>query len=133
MSRSALVAQIDGYVVFVVENGVARRREVKIAKREAGAVQVLDGLAPGEQVVTAGQMRPILMTTGATVLGARPLAFASGAGSESRSQIGWLIVGGMTFGTLLTLYVVPVAYSFFLRTSSNPGEEAAGLQAYPDE
>ena len=53
------------------------------------------------------RLRPILMTTGATVLGAAPLAYAGGAGAESRQQIGWVIVGGMTLGTLLTLLVVP--------------------------
>jgi multidrug efflux pump len=57
------------------------------------------------------RLRPILMTTGAMVLGAVPLALASGAGAESRTQIGWVIVGGMTFGTLLTLFVVPTAYT----------------------
>ncbi len=57
------------------------------------------------------RLRPILMTTGAMVLGAAPLAFATGAGAESRTQIGWVIVGGMTFGTLLTLFVVPTAYT----------------------
>ena len=61
------------------------------------------------------RLRPILMTTGAMVLGAVPLALATGAGAESRSQIGWVIVGGMTFGTLLTLFVVPVAYSYLAR------------------
>jgi multidrug efflux pump len=55
------------------------------------------------------RLRPILMTTGAMVLGAVPLALATGA--ESRTQIGWVIVGGMTFGTLLTLFVVPTAYT----------------------
>lgn len=61
------------------------------------------------------RLRPILMTTGATVLGAAPLAFASGAGAESRAQIGWVIVGGMTLGTLLTLLVVPAFYTIFAR------------------
>ena len=51
------------------------------------------------------------MTTGAMVLGAMPLALAFGAGAESRTQIGWVIVGGMAFGTLLTLFVVPTAYT----------------------
>ncbi len=59
------------------------------------------------------RLRPILMTTGAMVLGAAPLAFATGAGAESRTQIGWVIVGGMTFGTMLTLFVVPTAYTLF--------------------
>jgi multidrug efflux pump len=57
------------------------------------------------------RLRPILMTTGAMVLGAVPLALATGAGAESRVQIGWVIVGGLTFGTVLTLYVVPVMYT----------------------
>jgi multidrug efflux pump len=64
------------------------------------------------------RLRPILMTTGAMVLGAVPLANATGAGAESRSQIGWVIVGGMTFGTLLTLFVVPAAYSYLARKRS---------------
>ena len=56
------------------------------------------------------RLRPILMTTGAMVLGALPLAIATGAGAEARHQIGWMIVGGMSFGTLFTLFVVPVVY-----------------------
>jgi multidrug efflux pump len=56
------------------------------------------------------RLRPILMTTGAMVLGAVPLAFATGAGAEARHQIGWVIVGGMGFGTVFTLFVVPVVY-----------------------
>ena len=58
------------------------------------------------------RLRPILMTRGAMVLGALPLAIAHGAGAESRQQIGWVIVGGMSFGTLLTLFVIPTVYSF---------------------
>lgn len=57
------------------------------------------------------RLRPILMTTAAMVLGAVPLAIATGAGAESRSPIGWVIVGGLLLGTLLTLFVIPVAYT----------------------
>jgi multidrug efflux pump len=76
-----------------------------------------------EAVVQASSMRlrPILMTTGAMVLGAVPLALASGAGAESRQQIGWVIVGGMTVGTLLTIFVVPTVYTLFARKGT-PGE-----------
>jgi multidrug efflux pump len=70
---------------------------------------------------SALRLRPILMTTGAMVLGALPLALASGAGAESRQQIGWVIVGGMTVGTLLTIFVVPTVYSLFARKAI-PGE-----------
>ena len=62
------------------------------------------------------RLRPILMTTGAMVLGSIPLALASGAGAEARHQIGWVIVGGMSFGTLLTLFVVPVVYTLMARS-----------------
>jgi multidrug efflux pump len=69
-------------------------------------------------VKASGQrLRPILMTTGAMVLGALPLALATGAGAESRIQIGWVIVGGMSFGTLLTVFVVPTMYTLFARKS----------------
>ena len=61
------------------------------------------------------RLRPILMTTGAMVLGAVPLALAHGAGAESRMQIGWVIVGGMSLGTLLTIFVVPTMYTLFAR------------------
>ena len=61
------------------------------------------------------RLRPILMTTGAMVLGAVPLALATGAGAESRQQIGWVVVGGMSLGTVLTLFVVPVVYLLFAR------------------
>jgi multidrug efflux pump len=63
----------------------------------------------------AQRLRPILMTTGAMVLGALPLATADGAGAESRIQIGWVIVGGMSLGTLLTVFVVPTMYLLFAR------------------
>jgi multidrug efflux pump len=66
------------------------------------------------------RLRPILMTTGAMVLGAIPLALATGAGSESRQQIGWVIVGGMSLGTLLTIFVVPTMYSLLARKGT-PG------------
>jgi multidrug efflux pump len=66
------------------------------------------------------RLRPILMTTGAMVLGAVPLAIATGAGAESRQQIGWVIVGGMTAGTLLTLFVVPAVYTILARRRRAP-------------
>ncbi|WP_119270412.1 efflux RND transporter permease subunit [Taklimakanibacter deserti] len=75
------------------------------------------------------RLRPILMTTCAMVLGAMPLAMAHGAGSESRVQIGWVIVGGMTFGTLLTLFVVPAVYSLFGRKAV--AESEAAIVAFP--
>ncbi|MCW8885608.1 MAG: efflux RND transporter permease subunit, partial [Motiliproteus sp.] len=77
------------------------------------------GLSLNEAVLEAAtlRLRPILMTTGATVLGVLPLALADGAGAESQRQIGWVIVGGMLFGTLLTLFVIPSIYSYMGRVT----------------
>jgi multidrug efflux pump len=78
------------------------------------------------------RLRPILMTTGAMVLGSVPLALAAGAGAESRTQIGWVIVGGMTFGTLLTLFVVPTAYTLIAgRRRVHPTGRTVGGEAKP--
>jgi multidrug efflux pump len=76
------------------------------------------------------RLRPILMTTGAMVLGAVPLAIATGAGAESRRQIGWVIVGGMTLGSLLTIFVVPAMYSLFARKQT-PGPNTEPEQTNP--
>ncbi len=67
------------------------------------------------------RLRPILMTTAAMVLGALPLALGTGAGSESRQTIGWVIVGGMTVGTFLTLFIVPTIY-LIISSRKNRGE-----------
>ena len=75
------------------------------------------------------RLRPILMTSAATVLGAVPLAIATGAGAESRSAIGWVIVGGISIGTFFTLFVIPVAYTYIVgERRIITEEEAAGTQ-----
>lgn len=70
-----------------------------------------------EAVMIAAQLRlrPILMTTAAMILGAIPLALASGSGCETRHQIGWVVTGGLLFGTFFSLIVVPVAYTYLAK------------------
>jgi multidrug efflux pump len=67
-----------------------------------------------EAVIEAStaRLRPVLMTTLATILGTLPIALALGAGSESRIPMGIAILGGLTVGTALTLYVVPAVYTY---------------------
>jgi multidrug efflux pump len=81
------------------------------------------GRAIKQAVIDASELRlrPILMTTGAMVLGAIPLALARGAGAESRQQIGWVIVGGLLLGTLFTLFVVPTVYTLLARRKAGEG------------
>jgi multidrug efflux pump len=77
------------------------------------------------------RLRPILMTTLATVLGALPLATSSGAGAEARQAIGWVVVGGMLVGTLLTLFVVPTFYTLFVRKVKTAEDERKALEGDP--
>ena len=96
------------------------------------------GVAKVDAVLEAARLRlrPILMTTGAMVLGALPLAIATGAGAESRNQIGWVIVGGMTVGTFLTVFVVPTFYMLMARDRSRRrtvGAAGARPVAHPAE
>jgi multidrug efflux pump len=92
------------------------------------------GMAMQEALIKASaqRLRPILMTTGAMVLGAVPLALATGAGAESRTQIGWVIVGGMSLGTLLAIFVVPTMYSLLARKAV-PGPNKALAHDAPPE
>jgi multidrug efflux pump len=76
------------------------------------------------------RLRPILMTTFAMVLGSLPLALSSGAGAESRQQIGWVIVGGLSFGTILTLFLIPAVYLMLARVRRPAAATStAGLMA----
>jgi multidrug efflux pump len=75
------------------------------------------GRAKAEAIVEASvqRLRPILMTAFSMIFGTLPLALATGAGAESRQQIGWVIVGGLSLGTVFSIYIVPVAYSYIAR------------------
>lgn len=79
------------------------------------------GLSKKDAVIEAAQirLRPILMTTCAMIIGALPLALAHGAGAISRQQIGWVIVGGMLIGTIFTLFVIPVMYTFLAQSEKH--------------
>jgi multidrug efflux pump len=74
------------------------------------------------------RLRPILMTTAAMVLGTLPLALATGAGAESRQQIGWVIVGGLLLGTFLTLFVIPSVYTLVSRARKQVTYPAEAVQ-----
>lgn len=67
----------------------------------------------------AARLRPILMTTLATVLGALPIAMSLGAAAKSRMPLGIVIVGGLLFSLLLTLYIIPAMYSYLARPDAS--------------
>jgi len=79
-----------------------------------------EGLSRQDAIERAAsvRLRPILMTTAAMVMGMVPLLFADGAGAQSRFAIGLVIAAGMTIGTMFTLFVTPVIYTFVAKDHS---------------
>jgi len=90
-----------------------------------------EGRAFDEAIYEASliRFRPILMTSITTAMGAVPLMLAFGAGAETRSVIGVVVFAGVIVATLLTLFVVPAAYSLLARRTGSPGAVARRLEA----
>ncbi len=104
-----------------------------------------EGMAFDEALIEASRvrLRPILMTGITTVAGAVPLMLSFGAGAETRMVIGVVVMAGVSVATIMTLFVVPVAYSMIARRTGSPGdvqrrldkelEGKSGSQAAPAE
>lgn len=88
------------------------------------------GLSVAQAIEEASniRLRPVMMTMIATILGGLPLVLASGAGAEARSALGWVMVGGLSFAAISTLYLTPVAYLLLARFSQPKAQEEARLE-----
>jgi multidrug efflux pump len=95
-----LIGLISKHGILMVEFANHLRKEEKLSSREA------------IERAAAIRLRPILMTTGAMVVGLLPLLIATGAGAASRFDIGLVIFSGMIIGTFFTLFVLPTLYTF---------------------
>jgi multidrug efflux pump len=91
---------------LVAKNGILI---VEFANQKQGA-----GIMKTESIIAAAsqRLRPVLMTSITTVLGLLPLAFASGEGANGRIAMGTAVIGGLTFSTLMTLFIVPAMYGY---------------------
>ena len=78
------------------------------------------------------RLRPVLMTTIATVAGHMPLVFVTGAGAKARNSIGLVLVGGMTIGTLFTLFIVPSLYVLIARRHNEGSMEETEPEERPE-
>ncbi len=110
---------------IVTKNGILIV-EFANQKRDAGSNLMQAALEASTQ-----RFRPILMTSLATVLGALPIALALGAGAKSRVSMGIVIIGGLMFALVLTLYVIPALYTYF--SSHKVYEESDKFPGNPDE
>ena len=107
-----LIGLISKHGIMIVEFANQLRRERGLSRREA------------VEEAAAIRLRPVLMTTAATVFGMVPLILASGAGAVSRFDIGMVIATGMTIGTVFTLFVLPAVYTLLASPDRAPASEA---------
>ncbi|MCB8819661.1 efflux RND transporter permease subunit [Microvirga rosea] len=108
-----LVGLITKHGILMVEFANELKEKEGISRREA------------IQEAARVRLRPILMTTAAMVLGVAPLLYASGAGAAARFSMGLVIAAGMSIGTIFTLFVVPMFYTFISRETKKavPGDK----------
>ena len=99
----------------------------------ANQLQEQEGLSKRQAIEKASgiRLRPILMTTGAMVLGVVPLITASGAGAVSRSHLGLVIASGMSIGTLFTIFVVPAMYMVLAKQHGATAVDTARPPIWP--
>jgi len=114
---AGMTLNIFSQIGIIVLVGIVTKNGILIV--EFANQQKDEGMDKMSAVVKAAslRLRPILMTSLATILGAVPIAFALGSGSTSRTPMGTVIIGGLLFSLILTLYVIPAIYSYFTGNS----------------
>ncbi|MFH0922280.1 MAG: efflux RND transporter permease subunit [Fibrobacterota bacterium] len=103
-----LIGMVTKNGILIVEFANQKRKKLGLSKTEASFE------------AAAARLRPILMTSLATICGALPIAFAMGAGAQSRVPLGVVVVGGLLFALVLTLFVIPVMYGILADNKIEP-------------
>lgn len=121
---SLTTVNIYTQIGFVTLVGLIAKNAILIT--EFAHRQQLEGLAKIDAIKAAAslRLRPVLMTTAATVMGHFPLVIVTGAGAEARNSIGIILVAGMAIGTLFTLFILPSVYLWLAKETESQHDEA---------
>ena len=101
-------------LIDIVKQNAIMEVDVALEARQRGVTDAVDAIRHACRL----RLRPILMTTAATLLGALPLALSHGAGSEIRAPVGIALIGGLLVSQLLTLFTTPVVYLYLDRAAA---------------
>ncbi len=110
-----LTNNIYAQIGLITLIGLAAKNAILIVEYAKDRVDIGMGLIKSTIAAVRLRLRPIVMTSLAFILGVLPLAFATGAASESRKTIGWTVFGGMLAATTLAIFVVPVLFVLITR------------------
>ena len=139
-----LELDVYGFVGMVLLVGIVKKNAIMMIDFAVEAERK-EGKSPEEAIVEACIMRfrPIMMTTMAALMGTLPIALGLGAGAEARRPLGIVVVGGLAFSQLVTLFVTPVFYTYFDKLPDRvrgmacaacriavPAQQPAGSRAY---
>ncbi|OWK33167.1 efflux RND transporter permease subunit [Sphingomonas dokdonensis] len=129
LALAGMTLNLFSQIGIVMLVGLAAKNGILIVEyanqlRDSGA-----DFAPAIREAAVRRLRPILMTSIATVFGAVPLAISHGAGAGARSAIGVVIVAGVSIATAITLFLIPVLYRLLARRAASPNIVARRLQA----
>jgi multidrug efflux pump len=127
---SLTTINIYAQIGFVTLVGLVAKNAILIT--EFAHKQQLSGMAKLAAIKSASllRLRPVLMTTAATVLGHFPLVLVTGAGAEARNSIGIILVAGMLIGTLFTLFILPSVYLLLAgETESDHAQRSADMDS----
>lgn len=121
---SLTTINIYAQIGFITLVGLIAKNGILITEFASGlqnrGVAKMDAIRQSAEL----RLRPVLMTTAATILGHLPLVLVSGAGAEARNSIGTILVAGMAIGTFFTLYVLPSVYLLLAAETKSVGEVA---------
>jgi len=119
-----LPLSLYGYLGLILLIGIVKKNGIMVVDYALENIRAKNE-SPEQSIFEASitRFRPIMMTTMSTIAGAIPIALAAGGGADARRPLGFVIIGGMIFSQLITLFLTPVIYLYLERWNEKQAEK----------